>query len=158
MVKANGNESAMTKLHKWWCFENHERKTISRSNSTQGSHSITICSPSIHFFMLKCWDPSHRSILVAGWPPTRKNDGLNVSWDDDIPNIYIYIDIDIDRYIDITYIYILLEKYESQLGWFFLFPIYGKIKFMVQTTNQIYIQSHTLVSIWSQSAHIGDTT
>ena len=26
------------------------------------------------------------------------------------------------------------EKYESQLGW--LFPIYGKIKFMFQTTNQ----------------------
>ena len=59
MVKANGNESAMTKLHKWWCFENHERKTISRSNSTQGSHSITIWSPSIHLFMVKCWDPSH---------------------------------------------------------------------------------------------------
>jgi len=27
------------------------------------------------------------------------------------------------------------EKYESQLGCFF--PIYGKIKFMFQTTNQI---------------------
>ena len=27
------------------------------------------------------------------------------------------------------------EKYESQLGW--LFPIYGKINFMVQTTNQL---------------------
>ena len=27
------------------------------------------------------------------------------------------------------------EKYESQLGW--LFPIYGKIKLMFQTTNQI---------------------
>jgi hypothetical protein len=28
------------------------------------------------------------------------------------------------------------EKYDSQLG--SLFPIYGKIKFMFQTTNQIY--------------------
>ena len=27
------------------------------------------------------------------------------------------------------------EKYESQLGW--LFPIYGKIKLMFQTTNQV---------------------
>jgi hypothetical protein len=30
------------------------------------------------------------------------------------------------------------EKYESQLG--LLFPIYGKIKFMFQTTNQIYME------------------
>ena len=30
-----------------------------------------------------------------------------------------------------------LEKYESQLGW--LFPIYGKIKFMFQTTNQLIL-------------------
>jgi len=29
------------------------------------------------------------------------------------------------------------EKYESQLGR--LFPIYGKVKFMFQTTNQILI-------------------
>ena len=29
------------------------------------------------------------------------------------------------------------EKYESQLGW--LFPIYGKIKLMFQTTNQIRV-------------------
>ena len=29
------------------------------------------------------------------------------------------------------------EKYESQMG--LLFPIYGKIKFMFQTTNQIQI-------------------
>jgi len=29
------------------------------------------------------------------------------------------------------------EKYESQLG--LLFPIYGKIKFMFQTTNQFYM-------------------
>ena len=32
------------------------------------------------------------------------------------------------------------EKYESQLGLFF--PMYGKIKFMVQTTNQIVYYSH----------------
>jgi hypothetical protein len=35
------------------------------------------------------------------------------------------------------------EKYEGQLG--LLFPIYGKIKFMFQTTNQISLnlkQSH----------------
>ena len=67
----------------------------------------------------------------------------------------------IDRYIDITYIciyiYITRKKWKSA-GMIILFPIYGKIKFMVQTTNQISIQSHTLVSIWSQSAHIGDTT
>jgi len=31
----------------------------------------------------------------------------------------------------------LSEKYESQLGW--LFPIYGKIKFMFQTTNQLRV-------------------
>jgi hypothetical protein len=30
------------------------------------------------------------------------------------------------------------EKYESQMGW--LFPIYGKIKFMFQTTNQINVK------------------
>ena len=26
-------------------------------------------------------------ILVAGWPTPLKNDGMKVSWDDDIPNI-----------------------------------------------------------------------
>ena len=37
------------------------------------------------------------------------------------------------------------EKYKSQLGW--LFPIYGQIKFMFQTTNQyIYIISLSLSS------------
>ena len=36
------------------------------------------------------------------------------------------------------------EKYESQLGW--LFPIYGKIKFMFQTTNQNMIAYIPLMS------------
>ena len=26
--------------------------------------------------------------LVAGWPTPLKNDGVKVSWDDDIPNIW----------------------------------------------------------------------
>ena len=29
--------------------------------------------------------------LVGGWPTPLKNDGVKVSWDDDIPNIWIYI-------------------------------------------------------------------
>ena len=29
---------------------------------------------------------SFRSHLVGGWPTSLKNDGVNVSWDDDIPN------------------------------------------------------------------------
>ena len=38
------------------------------------------------------------------------------------------------------------EKYESQLG--ILFPIYGKIKFMFQTTNQNMSSAHS----WSHLA------
>ena len=59
--------------------------------------------------------------------------------------------------ICIQYIYILVggfnpsEKYESQLGW--LFPIYGKIIQMFQTTNQyicvsVYIYMHVYVYIY----------
>ena len=29
---------------------------------------------------------SDRKILVGGWPTPLKNDGVKVSWDDDIPN------------------------------------------------------------------------
>jgi len=41
------------------------------------------------------------------------------------------------------------EKYECQLG--LLFPIYGKIKFMFQTTNQrdIYIYRLIMIDILS---------
>ena len=37
------------------------------------------------------------------------------------------------------------EKYERQLGW--LFPIYGKIKFMFQTTNQLYSANPQLLEV-----------
>ena len=43
------------------------------------------------------------------------------------------------------------EKYESQLGW--LFPIYGKIKFMFQTTNQLW--RHWLRIPWSKEGTLG---
>ena len=31
-------------------------------------------------------DNNDNNILVGGWPTPLKNDGVNVSWDDDIPN------------------------------------------------------------------------
>ena len=57
---------------------------------------------------------------------------------------YIYIHTSLQIYTNWWYTY-PSEKYESQLG--LLCPIYGKIKFMFQTTNQITI-------IWSyQNTH-----
>ena len=44
------------------------------------------------------------------------------------------------------------EKYESQLGW--LFPIYGKIKFMFQTTNQLIIVLHSFATIICPTSRI----
>ena len=49
------------------------------------------------------------------------------------------------------------EKYESQLG--LLFPKYGKIKFMFQTTNQLYIHHigpSLVVNGCPSLSHLGD--
>ena len=59
--------------------------------------------------------------LVGGWAHP-KNDGVKVSWDHEIPNIWVTI----------------FKKYEFVNGKDY--PIYyGKIKLMFQTTNHIYI-------------------
>jgi hypothetical protein len=56
---------------------------------------------------------------------------------------WVILEVTVETYfIYIIYIYLVgglnpSEKYESQLG--LLFPRYRKIKFMFQTTNQIYI-------------------
>jgi hypothetical protein len=42
------------------------------------------------------------------------------------------------------------EKYESQLG--LLFPIYGNIKAMFQTTNQIFVCPKYIWQRWFESA------
>ena len=136
------------------------------------------------------------TILVGGWATPLKN--MKVSWDDEIPNIYIYIwgTKNVPNHQPASILGYLWEsskcptplpcsatqrvhlwstgskvsalpcraedaettqrkrhemelndsgwwlghpstKYESQLGW--LFPIYGKIKLMFQTTNQDFL-------------------
>ena len=84
--------------------------------------------------------------LVGGWPTPLKN--MNVSWDDDIPNIYIYI------ILHILYIYIIIYIYIYHIIYIYIYIYYiiyiyiiyviyiyiyihrEKIKFMFQTANQ----------------------
>ena len=66
-------------------------------------------------------------VLVGGRPTPLKNDGVKVSWDDDIPNIWKNKEM-----------FQTTNQFRYFLGFLLYYPIYyGKVKFMFQSTKQI---------------------